>query len=82
MVMTCHENTHPCFLSENKKPAKSDVWGYTQLLLIFINSIMRSKKYYIDIFWGYTACTMKKVNVNKIFVLWICVDANISAKFI
>ena len=28
MVMICHQNTHPCFLSENRKPAKSDVWGY------------------------------------------------------
>ena len=25
---------------------------------------------------------MKKVNVNKISMSWICVDANISAKFI
>ena len=25
---------------------------------------------------------MKKVSVNKIFMSWICVDANMSAKFI
>ena len=51
-VMTCHENTHPCFLCENRKPAKSDVRGYYPTAVNFINSIMRSKKYYIyiDIF--------------------------------
>ena len=43
---------------------------------------MRSKKYYIYIFCGYIAYTIKKVNVNEIFVSWICVDAYISAKFI
>ena len=33
---------------------------------------MHSKRYYIDIFRGYTAYIMKKVNVNKIFVLDRC----------
>ena len=47
MVMTCHENTHPCFLCENRKPAKSDVRGYYPTAVNLINSIMRSKKYYI-----------------------------------
>ena len=44
--------------------------------------LINTKKYYIDIFRGYIACTMKKVNVSKIFVSWIYVDANISIKFI
>ena len=40
-----------------------------------------TKNNYIDISQGYIAYTMKKVNVNKILVSWICVDANISIKF-
>ena len=44
--------------------------------------LIHSKTYYIDIFQGYIAYTMKKVNVNKIFVSWISGDANISIKFI
>ena len=44
--------------------------------------LIHSKKYYFNIFQGYIAYTMEKVNVNKIVVSWISGDANISVKFI
>ena len=85
-------------LSEHKKPVKptykivNDVYHYQ--LLTFINSIIHylvsedknnaciAKNITLDIFQGHIAYTMKKVNVNKIFMPCICVDANVSIKFI
>ena len=46
--------------------------------LVSLDTKIDSKKYYLNIFQGYIAYTMKKVNVNKIFVSWISGDANIS----